>query len=266
MLSDDSEASTTQKHSIWRALYEPPNGLNEIRKFHEILTMQLVRQNSAKLGKVYHFDAVRIVGNASHANFIAYLFKMPLYDCFRGVGQVNDLEVYGTLALIFEYVFVDVDPPKAWALKAAAADAVQKMKSVIQNLFYLTKSDDHVQKRLLRWNMKKGPAADSLMSYGIDLNERLAVGGKGANEVMWTIILTAAMATATQVQRFAHMLDLYLSDRYKSHWPAIQKLAASNTPEAFEQLKRYALEGYRLNTPAFGLTRIAVADTMIDEG
>lgn len=75
------------------------------------------------------------------------------------------------------------------------------------------------------------------------------------------------------------MIDLYLSDKYYSHWPAIQKFAMSDEPEAFEKLKKYALEGYvshfhlprtvralltdnsfRLSTPAFGLLRTVVAD------
>ena len=40
------------------------------------------------------------------------------------------------------------------------------------------------------------------------------------------------------------MIDLYLSDEYSSHWPAIQELAMSEKPDAFEKLKKYALEGY----------------------
>jgi cytochrome P450 len=75
------------------------------------------------------------------------------------------------------------------------------------------------------------------------------------------------------------MIDLYLSDKYYSHWPVIQKFAMSDEPEAFEKLKKYALEGYvshfhlphtvgalltdksfRLSTPAFGLLRTVVAD------
>src|SRR6478609_1587611 len=77
------------------------------------------------------------------------------------------------------------------------------------------------------------------------------------------------------------MIDLYLSDNYYSHWPAIQKLALSDEPSAFEKLKKYALEGYvsivpvlyiirallitalgsfRLSTPAFGLIRTVVTD------
>jgi hypothetical protein len=43
--------------------------------------------------------------------------------------------------------------------------------------------------------------------------------------------------------QWAQMLDLYLSEKYASHWPAIQKLARSTDPGAFEKLKKYALEG-----------------------
>lgn len=57
------------------------------------------------------------------------------------------------------------------------------------------------------------------------------------------------------------MLDFYLSDQNKAHWAEIQKLAHSDNPEAFEKLKRYALEAYRLTGPAFGLLRVVDADT-----
>ncbi len=57
------------------------------------------------------------------------------------------------------------------------------------------------------------------------------------------------------------MLDLFLSDKYKSHWPGIQKCAMDDSPEAFEKLRKYALEAYRLATPAFGLVRIVDVDT-----
>jgi cytochrome P450 len=63
------------------------------------------------------------------------------------------------------------------------------------------------------------------------------------------------------------MVELLLSDKYyDKHWPVIQKLAASDDPEAFEMLKKYALEAYRLNTPAFGLLRIASSATTISDG
>lgn len=39
------------------------------------------------------------------------------------------------------------------------------------------------------------------------------------------------------------MIDLYLSDEYYAHWTDIRSLAMSDKPEAFEMLKKYALEG-----------------------
>jgi len=57
------------------------------------------------------------------------------------------------------------------------------------------------------------------------------------------------------------MIDLFLSDAYISHWPAIQALAHSDAPEDFEKLKKYALEGLRLATPAFGVLRAVAAES-----
>jgi hypothetical protein len=44
------------------------------------------------------------------------------------------------------------------------------------------------------------------------------------------------------------LIDLYLSDQYNHHWPKIRELALSDKPEAFEKLKKYALEGYELSS------------------
>ncbi|KAF6222366.1 hypothetical protein HO133_001452 [Letharia lupina] len=272
MLSDDSGASARQKWFVHNAFYKPPDGLEEIRQFYETLTMQLVRQNSAKLGKIYQLDAVRLVGNASHANFIAYMFKIPMLDSSYGKGTYIDQDFYKHLAFVFAYIFVDLDPPSSFTLKVAAVDAAKELgrvvRSVCEKALPRKVSLDETVEGLdsLEYNIGKGPAASFLIHYGVRLLDRLEAGGKSVDEVTWTIIPTAAAAVATQAQGFAQMLDLYLSDPYKSHWPAIQKLAASDSSEAFQQLKRYALEGYRLNTPAFGLTRIADVDTTIEDG
>lgn len=266
MLSDDSGPSAREKESLNDALYEPPKGLDEIRRFYEILTMQLVRQNSAKLGKTYQVDAVRIVGNASHANFIGHLFKIPVLDSSYGSsGPYTDLELYEMLAFIFAYIFVDLDPPNSYALKLAAANATSQFSSVVKLLCERVmtndaQDDDSGERRVIN------PAAESLTKYGWHLIKRLAARGNSTDSVTWTIVPTAAVAVATQAQGFAQMLDLYLSDPYNGHWPAIQMLAASDTLEAFDQLKRYALEAHRLSTPTCGLTRIADADTTIEDG
>ncbi|GAB1213293.1 hypothetical protein ATERTT37_002442 [Aspergillus terreus] len=65
---------------------------------------------------------------------------------------------------------------------------------------------------------------------------------------------------------WAQLIDLYLSDKYYVHWPDIQRLARSNDAESFEKLKKYALEGFRLSTPAFGVLREVTKDSTIEDG
>ncbi|KMU89621.1 linoleate diol synthase (Linoleate (8R)-dioxygenase) [Coccidioides immitis H538.4] len=102
--------------------------------------------------------------------------------------------------------------------------------------------------------------------YGARLVERLSRGRKSVDEVTWTIIPTAAASVATQAQGWAQMFDLYMSDKYYSHWKTIEKLSRSDAPEDFEKLKRYALEGLRLATPAYGVLRVAATNGTIQDG
>lgn len=45
------------------------------------------------------------------------------------------------------------------------------------------------------------------------------------------------------VPQWAQLIDVYMSDEYKQHWPAIVSLAQSESPEAFQKLRKYVLEG-----------------------
>lgn len=40
-------------------LYKPTDGLEEVKKFYEKVTMDLLRQHSRKLGSTYQVDIVR---------------------------------------------------------------------------------------------------------------------------------------------------------------------------------------------------------------
>ena len=62
------------------------------------------------------------------------------------------------------------------------------------------------------------------------------------------------------------MLDLFLSEKYKSVWPEIQKLANEESPEAFNKLRKYALEAYRITSPALTLRTVGVDSATINDG
>lgn len=166
-------------------------------------------------------------------------------------------ELSDALFLLFGYVFLDVDPPQSYRNRVIASKETERMgefmtKVVSESSGYLFSHPS----RLFGRNKSK------LAGFGPELVKRLREGGKSVEEVVWTIIPTAAAACATQAQgvcscfsieessdvltirQWAQLLDLYFSDKYAIHWPAIRSLAQSEDPEAFEKLKKYALEGY----------------------
>ncbi|RDW83399.1 hypothetical protein BP5796_04890 [Coleophoma crateriformis] len=264
MLSGDKPSNKAQRDFVQKQLYCPHNALDGVRQFYEKITLDLLRAKSYKLRDIYQVDAVRDVGNTSHANFAAQLFHIPIKTADHPLGLFTEQELYLILAVVFAYVFLDADPATDQGLKNGGLAAIEPLSKAVHAVVTSVNASSFLAP--IR-NMLNGHELGFVNDYGTNLIKRLSQGGKSADEVTWTIIPTAAAAVATQAQGFAQMLDLYLSEPYKKDWKAIQQAAQSNAPEDFQKLRKYALEGYRLATPSFGLVRIAAEDgIVIDDG
>ncbi|KAJ5670081.1 uncharacterized protein N7477_005444 [Penicillium maclennaniae] len=266
MLSGDSAANTEQRRFVNECLYEPKSMLEEVRQLYESITTDLLRGHSRKLENSYQVDIVRDVGNLAHAHFCAQFFNMPLKDSHSPSSDAyTPRELSEALSHLFGYVFLDLEPTESFRNRVVASRESQRMGSIMAKAVSGTKYN--LMSRFMHafgsFMHAFGGTETGATSYGPQLVERLLRGGKSVDEVVWTIIPTAAAACATQAQGWAQMLELYLSDKYASHWPAIRRLARSDEPEAFEKLKKYALEGFRLSTPAFGVLRTSVDEASI---
>ncbi|KAK2469200.1 hypothetical protein H9L39_19181 [Fusarium oxysporum f. sp. albedinis] len=276
MLSGDSPANARQRVVVQDCLYSPENGLEEVRRFYEETTTKLIRQNSRKIGNSYQVDVVKDIGNLAHSAFVGRFFAIPLKSNGGGSNSYTEESLADALGHLFGYVFLDLDTAKSFKNRTVAAKETKRLGEAMQQTVADIKSR-HFPSLKQIFSMQS--ADTTLSSYGDQLVERLLDGGRGVDDTVWTIIPTAAAASATQAQGWAQMIDLYLSDKYYSHWPEIKELALSDEPEAFEKLKKYALEGYgshhshrlrgpilikrnrfRLSTPAFGLIRVTGAD------
>ncbi|KAK3937994.1 heme peroxidase [Diplogelasinospora grovesii] len=257
MLSGDTTENAEQRDSVKQCLYSPENGLEEVRQFYESITAKLFRLHSRKIGESYQVDIVRDIGNLAHAHFVARFFDIPLQDDGAGSDSYTATALSDVLANLFGYVFLDLDTAASFKNRVVAAADTKRLGEKMRRTVAGVKAQSFPS---LRHVLRIASSDGVLRSYGAELVERLLGRGKSVDETVWTIIPTAAAASATQAQGWAQMIDLYLSDKYYSHWPAIQELAMSDEPEAFEKLKKYALEGFRLSTPAFGLIRTVVAD------
>lgn len=61
MISGDMPANNTQREEMQSALYgsDPSRILDEVRKFYEDITIDLIRKNQRKLGQVSQIDIVK---------------------------------------------------------------------------------------------------------------------------------------------------------------------------------------------------------------
>ncbi|PLN76109.1 heme peroxidase [Aspergillus taichungensis] len=264
MLSGDSPANSEQRVFVNQCLYQPKDGLDEVQQYYERTTLELLQRYSRKAGSSYHVDVVRDIGNLAHARFTADFFNIPLTKTGGPANRdaYTDAEIYDVLAELFGYVFLDVDPAQSCKHRVVGSLKSECLGQVMR------RQVEHQQSpiaTIARQVLGTDTEPEGLANYGAQLVRRLLDDGKSVDEVVWTIIPTAAAACATQAQDWGQLIELYLSDAYYKHWPDIQRLAHSNGKESFEKLKKYALEGFRLSTPAFGVLRNAAADTTIDD-
>ncbi|RDW90314.1 peroxidase/cytochrome P450 family protein [Aspergillus mulundensis] len=271
MLSGDSVANAEQRTFMAERLYRVPDALEQFRRFYEAITADLVRKYSKRLGdSMYQVDIVRDVCNLAHAYFCAEFFAIPLKSTNgqngNGTNQSSTADAYTprelseALFALYRYVFLDMDAARSIKNRAVAAKESQRLGEIMRRVVSSTSesgwsASEYLFSRPSRLFGGKGSSPLILSGYGPQLVKRLKEGGKSVEDVVWMIVPTAAATGATQAMGWAQMLDLYLSDRYSMHWPAIQRLARSEEPEAFEKLKKYALEGFRLSTPANGVLR-----------
>ncbi|EEP79774.1 hypothetical protein UREG_04620 [Uncinocarpus reesii 1704] len=262
MLSGDSEANAEQRDFVRKCLFDPKDALGQVREFYEEVTMNFLQKHSRKAGDLYQVDVVRDIGNLVHANFAGHFFQIPLQSAGGGSDTYTEQELYDALAHLFAYVFLDVDQAMSFQRSAVARRDSQRLGRLVKEAVTGVQAGHFfILKQFLEHSKK-----DVLNDYGARLVERLSGPGKTADEVTWTLIPTAAAAVATQAQGWAQLIDLYMSDKYYSYWPVIQKLSRSDAPEDFETLKKYALEGLRLATPAFGVLRTAATDGTVKYG
>lgn len=60
MLSGDKPTNAKQRKEIDEAMYKPENTLEEVRKFYETVTEDLIQKNKRKLGnQTYQIDIVK---------------------------------------------------------------------------------------------------------------------------------------------------------------------------------------------------------------
>jgi hypothetical protein len=99
--------------------------------------------------------------------------------------------------MLFAYVFLDLDTASSFERGAKAAKQTKRLGEVMKGAVAAVKNERFAG---LIHMIGLGSSEAYLKDYGTRLVDRLFEGGKSVDEVVWTIIPTAAAAAATQAQ------------------------------------------------------------------
>jgi hypothetical protein len=257
MVSGDKPWSAKQKQICMHALYDPIQGLNQIRDFYDTVTTNLIKTKSIKLRDRYQIDLVRDVAIPSHAIVTAHTWGIPLKDSEdeKGVG-FTPTKLYEALAYSFWYSFFDIDAAQSPSVKFEATKAIAALGAAVTSTCTDVQGGNLSLLDSIFSKLHASIGKEVLPEYGTKLIQRLFDSGMSLNDVVWTIVTPACIGAPILTQGTSRLLNFYLSPENAKHWADIQALSVSNSADALEKLRKYALEGFRLDPTAAGALRI----------
>jgi hypothetical protein len=137
------------------------------------------------------------IGNMVHSAFVAEFFGIPLRSRGGGPDSYTEETLAEALGDLFAYVFLDLDTAQSMKNLVVAKRHTEKLGQVMQAVVSAAKSRHLPYLMQLIW--PEGPRGD-LSSYGTKLIDRLLEADKSVDNAVWTLIPTAAAASATQAQ------------------------------------------------------------------
>ncbi|KAI5806988.1 heme peroxidase [Geopyxis carbonaria] len=270
MLSGDGGPYSAMKKYVGDRFYKHDvDWQAQIKDFYTQLTVKLIRKKAYNIvgADCYQVDAVRDIGNIAQTTFAATIFNLPLKSEDNPKGIYTEQELYMVLCAMFICIFFDMDSSKSFPMRHAAYAATRQLGALVEAQVKALKSWGWLQGVWDPMNIRSRNKS-ALRDYGYHMVNRLLDSGDSPYDVTWKYIIPTAGASApNQGQIFAQVLDFYLQPDNAVHLAEIQRLANLETDEAWETIKKYALEGGRL-AGTFGLYRRVDCDsiTLHDQG
>jgi linoleate 8R-lipoxygenase/9,12-octadecadienoate 8-hydroperoxide 8R-isomerase len=262
MLAGDGPKNAISRSIMHKALYVP-DWQKEVRTYYASKTQELLATKSATIADFKQIDIIRDVGNLAHVHFCAELFMLPLKTASHPHGVFTEAELYLIFTSVFALVFFDVDVAGSFPLHVKAYAATQMLGNLVEANVAAIAVSGVVSKAVeLMW-----PNESALKSYGIHLIQRLLDSGMEAKQLVWGHILgTAGGMVSNQGQLFSQTIEYFLTGAGTRYWPDIQRLAADDSEEAFDQLMHYVMEGSRLNGETGVVREVATETSITDSG
>ncbi|KAL8711250.1 MAG: hypothetical protein Q9220_004395 [cf. Caloplaca sp. 1 TL-2023] len=246
MLQGDSTANRENHTFVAQRLMKVPGGLDLYAKSFEDCMRKILARESYTLGP----HVARVVTVLTHADFL----NLSIDNKAGNDEGLSEAEMYKCIVDYLNYANIDSDPAESWNLRREAHKSFQRLKT---STMAAIKKNGHAGGVIGKFFAAPAPPKGSLKEIGQKLTQDLLGAGYNMEKTACTLFTTAAGGIANIPSMFVQILDWFLRDENAQHWAAVRDLASKDTPEAFEQLKKYILEAGRL-TSFLALVRICV--------
>ena len=162
LTNGDSRFYSKQRSEMKQSLYKD-QWHQHIRGFYTYITKKLVAEKSVKVANVHQMDFTRDVGNLAHVHFAANVFSFPLKTEEHPRGIYSEHELYLVLALIFVFIFFDVDPVKTFPLALGAREVAQQLGELIETNVKFVSKTGWLSGITDKLHQQQGPLSD----YGV---------------------------------------------------------------------------------------------------
>ncbi|KAG8894697.1 hypothetical protein FRB99_001047 [Tulasnella sp. 403] len=262
---DDPAKHLADMKIVRDALFPNDQAFEAYGEFYRDTTARLIEEKSFSLvGKgTRSVDIVRDVLNLVPVHWVSRkVAGIPLKTPQTPDGVHTEQEVYQYLAVVFTYIFLNVDPANGWPLRANA----EKVAKLLQGY-----TKGHID--AMRSTTVLGRLKDTLLGWvtgektdDLDFLRRLAASGRSSDVLAYNVFGIIIASSPNFSQAAAQVVNFYLDDARAKERKEVVRLCHSEAPEDNKLLLGYIMEAMRLDPQAPGIFREAARDADVVEG
>ncbi|KAG8750070.1 hypothetical protein FRC12_013089 [Ceratobasidium sp. 428] len=257
-LAMDDRVKHQKDMNLMHKVMVTPEALAQYTQWYGAKTAELINEKSFSMSKskTRSVDIVRDVLNLVPVHWVSQeLAGLPLKCKGNEDGLITEQELYGMLATIFSYIFLNIDPVTGWRLRDKATEYAEKLQGIIQGHLEAIASKSGFSIAGLKARLTDGWYGNDDAAQAFLANLYKNRGDLTIEQLSYNVFGCMVASGSNYSMAATHVLDFYLSDERQVEREAIRKLALQDTPESDRKLGGYVREAMRLRPQAPGIFR-----------
>ncbi|KAG9091000.1 hypothetical protein FRC06_000785 [Ceratobasidium sp. 370] len=255
--------------SVMHKAIVTPEAIERYAKWYGAKTTELIQEKSFSMSKsqTRSVDIVRDVLNLVPVYWVSQeLAGLPLKCKGNEDGLITEQEGYQMLALLFTYIFLNIDPLNGWQLRDKAMQVAKKLEGIIQgHLEAIASKSAFSIASIKAWftnDLYGNDDAAQVFLTNLYKNR----GDLTIEQLAYNVLSCAVASGANYSQAATQVVDFYLDNERRAEREAICKLALQETPENDRKLAGYVREAMRLRPQAPGIFRDVTKQVTLQDG